>query len=105
MGVLRKFFDRFGAPAILRCDNGSEFKGEVIQVCEEFDVKMIRGRSYHPKTQGKVSIFHILKTHCICLMILKSENSHKAWLVKLAKKARKMGMRNFKKVWPGALVS
>ena len=53
---LRLIFYRHGPPKILRCDNGTEFKGEVKALCEEFGVKMVRGRSYHPQTQGKVSI-------------------------------------------------
>ena len=51
---LQKNF-RFGRPKELRCDNGTEFKGEVQELCDKEGIVMIRGRSYHPQTQGKVS--------------------------------------------------
>jgi hypothetical protein len=35
-----------------RCDNRTEFKGEVAQLCKELSIRIIRGRPYHPQTQG-----------------------------------------------------
>lgn len=38
------------------CDNGTEFRGYVKQVCSENNVRMIRGRAYHPQSQGSIEI-------------------------------------------------
>jgi transposase InsO family protein len=42
------------APDRLHSDNGSEFYGEVAQLCKEWGVKQVRGRPYRPQTQGGV---------------------------------------------------
>jgi IS30 family transposase len=38
------------------CDNGTEFKGEVQDLCDSLNIPTIRGRAYHPETQGSVEI-------------------------------------------------
>jgi hypothetical protein len=43
-----------GLCRIVQCDNGTEFKGALRQKCQEYGIKMIRGRPYHPETQGSV---------------------------------------------------
>jgi hypothetical protein len=35
-----------------RCDNGTEFKDEVAQLCKELSIRIIRGQPYHLQTQG-----------------------------------------------------
>ena len=37
-----------------QCNNSSEFKAKVKQLCKELGIHMIRGRPYHPQTQGTV---------------------------------------------------
>lgn len=41
------------APHIIQCDNGSEFKGEVIQLCKRHFIRVIHSSPYHPQSQGK----------------------------------------------------
>ena len=36
------------------CDNGLEFKGAVQTLMDSLNIPIIRGRSYHPQTQGSV---------------------------------------------------
>lgn len=36
------------------CDNGTEFKGAVQDLCDRLGIKIIRGRAYHPQSQGSV---------------------------------------------------
>jgi hypothetical protein len=43
-----------GLCRIVQCDNGTEFKGALRQKCQEYGIKMIRGRSYYPETQDSV---------------------------------------------------
>jgi len=45
-----------GIIAILACDNGGEFKGEVIEVCTKRGIKLVRGRAYHPQSQGSIEV-------------------------------------------------
>jgi transposase InsO family protein len=45
----------FGAPDIIHCDNGKEFKNELMdQLCNTYSVQRIYGRAYHPQSQGSV---------------------------------------------------
>jgi transposase InsO family protein len=51
--ILQSIFLRGDIPIKLHSDNGSEFKGEVSNVCEEFEVKQIlNDKSYSPQTTG-----------------------------------------------------
>ena len=43
-----------GPPKILQSDNGGEFKGEVIEICREYNVQTINSAPYHPQSQGQV---------------------------------------------------
>jgi IS30 family transposase len=36
------------------CDNGTEFKGAFQKLADSMIIPIIRGRSYHPQTQGSV---------------------------------------------------
>jgi transposase InsO family protein len=37
-----------------RYDNGPKFKGAVAQLANQLGIRMIRGRPYHPQTQGSI---------------------------------------------------
>lgn len=41
-------------PGVLQCDNGSEFKASVEQLCELFGVKIVHGSVGNPQAQGAV---------------------------------------------------
>jgi len=45
-----------GQPCRFYCDNGSEFKGDVDDLLARRNppIKTIRGRAYHPQTQGSI---------------------------------------------------
>ena len=52
---LELIFNQFGFPKIFHSDNGKEFKNkDVIQFCENNKIDCIRGRPYHPQSQGAV---------------------------------------------------
>jgi hypothetical protein len=53
---LSKWLNDNGYISILACDNGGEFKGEVIEVCKQRGIKIIRGRAYHPQSQGSIEV-------------------------------------------------
>jgi len=36
------------------CDNGTEFKGEVLQLCQRNGINVINGSPFHPQSQGLV---------------------------------------------------
>jgi hypothetical protein len=36
------------------CDNGTEFKGELLSLLQSHGIPVINGRAYHPQTQGSV---------------------------------------------------
>jgi hypothetical protein len=38
------------------CDNGPEFKASVAKLAQQLGIHMIRGRPYHPQTQGSVEV-------------------------------------------------
>ena len=52
--ALEKALMEHGAPHIIQCDNGMEFKGrEMTELIQKYNIKMIHGRLYHPQSQGK----------------------------------------------------
>ncbi|XP_053392159.1 SCAN domain-containing protein 3-like [Mercenaria mercenaria] len=52
--VLEKTIMQNGAPKIIQCDNGPEFKGQKMdQMMEKHGVEVIHGRPYYPQSQGK----------------------------------------------------
>jgi hypothetical protein len=53
---LIKWLNDNGYISILACDNGGEFKGKVIEVCQKRGIKIIRGRAYHPQSQGSIEV-------------------------------------------------
>jgi ribulose bisphosphate carboxylase small subunit len=53
---LIKWLNDNGYISILACDNRGEFKGKVIEVCKQRGIKIIRGRAYHPQSQGSIKI-------------------------------------------------
>ena len=53
---LIKWLNDNGYIAILACNNGGEFKGKVIEVCKKRGIKIIRGRAYHPQSQGSIEV-------------------------------------------------
>jgi transposase InsO family protein len=52
--VLKKWFGQIGLPAKLQFDNGNEFKGAVSELAKQLGIRIIRGRPYHPQTQGSI---------------------------------------------------
>ena len=55
---LKSTYMDFGTPLLLQSDQGSEFKGDVKQLCRKMQVKMIHSRPYHPQSRGKVERSH-----------------------------------------------
>jgi hypothetical protein len=68
-----------------RCDNGTEFKGGVAQICKELGIRMIRGRAYHPQTQGTVERAN--RTFKRRLSALQAQKGRSNWVALLAELA------------------
>ena len=56
--ALKRIFAEHGAPGIIQCDQGCEFKGEVDKLLEKRGIRVIRSRPYHPQSQGKCERSH-----------------------------------------------
>ena len=54
---LSNVFQEHGIPRIIQYDNGSEFKGRVIQLLKRHGITIINSR-YHPQSQGKCERLH-----------------------------------------------
>ena len=61
---LELLFQQTGPFKILQCDNGTEFKGEVLTVLDSWGIsKPMNSRPYHPQAQGLVERYNgMLKT-------------------------------------------
>lgn len=55
---MSSIFMEYGSPQIIQCDNGNEFKGEFENLVQRHKIKVIRGRPYHPQSQGKCERSH-----------------------------------------------
>ena len=53
---LIKWLNDNGYISILACDNGGEFKGKVIEVCQKRGIKIICRRAYYPQFQGSIKV-------------------------------------------------
>ena len=47
-----------GAPRVIQHDQGREFEGAVAALCKKLSIKVVKGRPYHPQSQGKVERAH-----------------------------------------------
>lgn len=57
--VILRFIYLFGPPRILQTDNGKEFNNaDLTSVMEEFKIRQVNGRPYHPQSQGRVERFN-----------------------------------------------
>ena len=56
--ALDVIYTEHGPPDILQMDNGREFFGQVIHLCQKYKIKIIKGRPYHPQSQGKIERSH-----------------------------------------------
>ena len=67
----------------VRVDNGSEFKGAFITICNELGVRLIRNPVRHPTSNGKVERFHrVIEEECFWRMKLTPNDMDRAryWL-------------------------
>ncbi|XP_070181105.1 uncharacterized protein [Littorina saxatilis] len=55
---VEEIYLEFGPPAILQSDQESEFRGEVLKLCKEWNINIIRSRPHHPELQGKIERSH-----------------------------------------------
>jgi transposase InsO family protein len=53
---LRLWCNDNGHPPTLHCDNGTEFKGAMLEYCKEHNINVINGRPYHPESQGSIEV-------------------------------------------------
>lgn len=52
--ALKGIFSQHGYPRIVQSDNGPEFRGQVQRLLAKKKVKVLKGRPYHPQSQGRV---------------------------------------------------
>ena len=59
LGKLKDFINRNGKPNTIHTDNGKEFVNKLFEeYCEVNKIKIIRGRPYHPQSQGVVEAYN-----------------------------------------------
>ncbi|XP_020622505.1 SCAN domain-containing protein 3-like [Orbicella faveolata] len=51
---LLRIYTEHGAPCVIQHDQGREFEGAVAALCKKLGIKIVKGRPYHPQSQGKV---------------------------------------------------
>ena len=54
--ALYEIFCQFGAPVILKCDNGKEFRNQIVTALKILwpELEIVHGRARRPQTQGSV---------------------------------------------------
>ena len=52
--TLMVWIGQFSPPKILQCDNGNEFKGEVLPLVKFYGITVVHGRPRHPQSQGLI---------------------------------------------------
>ena len=55
---LLRIYTEHGAPRVIQHDQGREFEGAVAALCKQLSIKVVKGRPYHPQSQGKVERAH-----------------------------------------------
>ena len=55
---LIRIYREHGAPLVIQHDQGTKFDGAVSRLCKRLQIKVIKGRPYHPQSQGKVERAH-----------------------------------------------
>ena len=55
---LVRIYREHGAPRVIQHDQGREFEGAVAALCKKLAIKVVKGRPYHPQSQGKVERAH-----------------------------------------------
>ena len=59
LGSLKDFIYKNGKPLFIHSDNGKEFCNNIFEdYCNTNNIKIIRGRLYHPQSQGIVESFN-----------------------------------------------
>lgn len=59
LGAIKDFIYKNGKPNILHSDNGKEFHNKLMEeYCNNNEIKIKRGRPYHPQSQGIVESFN-----------------------------------------------
>ena len=56
--ALKAIYAEHSPPDRLQSDRGSEFEGRVRLLRKALKIKLIKSRSYHPQSQGKVERSH-----------------------------------------------
>ena len=56
--VLIRIYREHDTPLVIQHDQGMEFDGAVSCLCKQLQIKVIKGRPYHPQSQGKVERAH-----------------------------------------------
>ena len=56
--ALRGILQEMGKPKVIQSDNGREFMGKFDELLRELNITHIRGRPYHPQSQGSIECFN-----------------------------------------------
>lgn len=56
--AVEKVCGLFGIPKTIQCDNGTHFKGEFIEFCDRYNIKIINSAPLYPQANGEVERFN-----------------------------------------------
>ncbi len=74
--LLVRAIRRYGAPRVLYLDNGSTYRGEMLElVCARLSIRLVHAKPYDPEARGKMERFwRTLREQC--LMFVGSQKTH-----------------------------
>lgn len=56
--ALEKIFGLFGIPMSIQCDNGTHFQGQIIKLCKNHGIRILRSALRYPQANGQVERFN-----------------------------------------------
>ncbi|KAL9957913.1 hypothetical protein ACROYT_G034868 [Oculina patagonica] len=86
--ALSEIYIQHGPPKVIQHDQGSEFKGAVKKLCKKLRINVVKGRPYHPQSQGKVERAHRSFRKKLMYDLLTMKNGGANWVKSLQKYAK-----------------
>ena len=86
--AMSTIYKEHGPPRVLQHDQGREFDGAVKKLCNKLGIKVIKGRPYHPQSQGKIERAHRSFKKKVMYDLLSMSNTGVNWVKCLPDYAR-----------------
>ena len=86
--AMSTIYKEHGPPRVLQHDQGREFDGAVKKLCNKLGIKVIKGRPYHPQSQGKIERAHRSFKKKVMYDLLSMSNTGINWVKCLPDYAR-----------------